>query len=141
MKFSFFKQARIDLAGRAVGNVAPFDELRSHLFEIGGVLMDRDETSARFALNLGWSINVAFERYGQDFTISLFDHGTRTDYAIWILMEVFEVLRGKQYGPPTIENQVEFLKNEGTLLFGDPGFYASAYRERLMVPPPRSSRG
>lgn len=142
MNFLFFKKMRVKQADNAFEKLAPFDELRSRLFEIGGVLMDRDEAHARFALTSGWSVQVAFERYGEDFSISLFDHSTGDEYAIWILMQVFEALRGKRYGPATIQNQVGFLKDEGALLFSETGFYTAAYRERLTrVPSPRTSRG
>jgi len=136
MKFNFFKRMRIKQVDDAFEKLAPFEELRSRLFEIGGVLMDRDEAQARFALTSGWSVQVAFERYGEEFSISLFDHSIDEGYAIWILMQVFEALRDKRYGPATIKNQVGFLKDEGALLFGDPDFYTAAYRERVSRVPP-----
>lgn len=136
MAFSFFKKFRASSSDKAFDKVTPFVDLRSRLFDIGGVLMHRDETHARFALTKGWSVEVTFERYDPDFSISLLNHDSGERYAMWILMQVFERLLNKRYGPATIQNQVEFLKNEGPLLFGNPAFYAAAYQARVTYVPP-----
>lgn len=136
MAFSFFKKFRASSSDKTVDKVTPFVELKSRLFDIGGVLVHRDETQARFALTKAWSVEVTFERYDPDFSISLLNHDAGDRYTIWILMQVFERLLDKRYGAATIQRQVEFLKNEGPLLFGNPAFYAGAYQAAVTYVPP-----
>jgi hypothetical protein len=42
-------------------------------------------------------------------------------------MKVFMEKTGKDYGKPTIENQVNFLSGEKERVFGDPAFYEAEY--------------
>ncbi|WP_268889920.1 hypothetical protein [Luteimonas deserti] len=41
MAFSFFKKFHTSLSGKAADKVTPFVELKSRLFDIGGVLVHR----------------------------------------------------------------------------------------------------
>ena len=82
-----------------------------------------------FKLNNKWMLEVDCERFGSGVTISIknTDFGRKDGYAIWILMLAFECLTGIRYGDPTIENQINFLKNEQPRIFESCDFYDNEY--------------
>lgn len=66
--------------------------------------------------------------YGPSFTIEI-KNKSHGNFAIWILMEAFSLLKNIDYGKPTIENQINFIFHEKSSIFYNVHFYKEKYNE------------
>src|SRR5688500_7561898 len=90
-----------------------FLKLRSLLFKIGAVCIDENELCAIVQLQNDWVLIFECEKYyGPSWSIEIRPSIRKGGYSVWILMRAFESLVGKSYGLPTIENQIQFIKEE-----------------------------
>ena len=112
---------------------ALFNELLRRLAPLNPIRDKQDELYAEVSLSNGWSIGVEGERlYGPTFTIYLIPRTCRAGqdgYAVWLLMRLFAEMTGRDYGPPNIEGQVNFLILECDRLFFEEHLYKLRYDE------------
>jgi hypothetical protein len=106
-----------------------FFDLKKNVNKLNAVLVYEDELYAEFSLFDEWLLTFECEKYyGPSFTIGIKNkyHG---DFAVWILMKVFSLLKGVDYGSLTIENQINFILNEKTSIFYNVHLYQEKYNE------------
>lgn len=109
-----------------------FQELKSRMTELGYFKLEESELVADFLLYSGWIIRLECERYyGPMFEIFVVPpenfRARRDSYGVALLMLVFEKITGKQYGKPTLENEMNFLVQEKNHVLSDPAFYEIEY--------------
>lgn len=105
--------------------------LRYRLGEVGFHQFFEEITSADFVLFNRWTLRFVGERVGAGGTLLVVPPNANTSahpgFALWILMRVFEAATGRNYGPPTLEGQIDFLIQESAAVFENPPSYQLAY--------------
>jgi hypothetical protein len=81
-----------------------------------------------------WIIEFDCEKHdGPSFTISICPpkniQSKSKRYAVWILMKILEKNSEKNYGAPTIENQIKFLSSERQIIFSKSLTYENQYEK------------
>lgn len=105
-----------------------FDELNAGVLTLGGVCLSESELFAEFSMPSGWSLAFDCERfYGPSWTIYLINPERSLKLVLPFLMLTFAEFRGRFYGPPTIANQVNFLREEWSRIIGDYESYVDDY--------------
>jgi hypothetical protein len=105
--------------------------IKRGLASIGYSSCKEGQLVAEFALHSPWALKYVRERYGSGRTLILIPsisvRANRKEYAVWVLMKVFENLTGEMFGPPTLDAQMRFLSEKKEVVFNDPAFYDAEY--------------
>lgn len=96
------------------------------------IVIKETELTAELLMPSKWVLEFDCEKYyGPSFTISICPpkniRSKSKSYAVWILMKIFEKINGKNYGLPTFDNQIKFLRGEGDSIFNDPISFEAEY--------------
>lgn len=112
-----------------------FQELQTELTGAGFEysVIEETELTAVLLLSTGWTLVFEGERYyGPAFSIfvapKLEDVKAEQRFAVFLLMRVFENRSGKNYGKPSIRNQILFLAEEKFHIFSDLKDYELDYK-------------
>jgi hypothetical protein len=110
-----------------------FRQLINRLTDLGfiGVSIETD-LYAQINLNSGWTVEFEGERnYGPSFTISISTPLTGScvprQYAVWLLMKVFETKLDRKFSSFSIDDQVDFLVANRLEVFENERGYLDLY--------------
>ena len=106
-------------------------KLRSSLVSLGYSSCNEEDYKIEFHLHNKWVVTLATERYGYGRALLVVPPAEMScankEYAVWLLMIVFERLTEKTMPKPSMDAQLHFLIENKSIIFVTPAYYDGEY--------------